>query len=93
MTKNELIGLVSAETGVSKVQVEKVLNEIIYTVIYSLREESRFPLYGLGIFEIVRRPKRNGRNPRTGKAITIKPKNMVKFRASKLFKDTVNAKK
>jgi DNA-binding protein HU-beta len=90
MTKSELIGLVATETGLSKVNVEKVLSEIISTLITSLKEDPRFPLYGLGVFEVVKRPKRKGRNPRTGDPITIKARKMVRFRASKSFKDAVN---
>ncbi|MDR2340178.1 MAG: HU family DNA-binding protein [Deltaproteobacteria bacterium] len=90
MTKSELIGLVANRTDISKVNVEKVLTEIIDTVISSLKNDPRFPLYGLGVFEVVKRPKRKGRNPRTGEPITIKARKMVRFRASKSFKDAVN---
>ena len=90
MTKSELIGLVANETGLSKVNVEKVLGEIITTLVTSLKSEPRFPLYGLGVFEVVKRPKRKGRNPRTGEPIIIKARKMVRFRASKSFKDAIN---
>jgi DNA-binding protein HU-beta len=90
MTKSELIGRVASETGISKGNVEKVLGEIISTLITSLKDDPRFPLYGLGVFEVVKRPKRKGRNPRTGEPITIKARKMIRFRASKSFKDAVN---
>jgi DNA-binding protein HU-beta len=91
MTKSELIGQVATGTGLTKVKVESVLSEVINILIGSLKDAPRFPLYGLGVFEVVKRPKRKGRNPRTGEPITIKARKMVRFRASKAFKDAINA--
>ncbi|MDR2199572.1 MAG: HU family DNA-binding protein [Deltaproteobacteria bacterium] len=93
MTKSELIGKVAIATDLGKASVEKVLSEIISTLVSSLKSEPRFPLYGLGVFEVVKRPKRKGRNPRTGEPIIIKARKMVRFRASKSFKEAVNSGK
>ena len=42
---------------------------------------------GFGNFEIRRRAARQGRNPRTGKAITIKASTVPAFRAGRALKD------
>jgi DNA-binding protein HU-beta len=90
MTKSELISQVAADTGVSKVDIQKVVESVISTIIKSLKKEPRFPVFGLGIFEVVKRPKRKGRNPRTGEPLTVKAHKAVKFKAAKVFKDAVN---
>ena len=48
---------------------------------------------GFGNFEIRKRAAREGRNPRTGKAITIKASTVPAFRAGKALKDLVNRKR
>jgi len=54
-----------------------------------LKKEGRFALAGLGTFEVVKRAKRKGRNPRTGEPVTIKAHKAVRFRPSKTLKDAV----
>ncbi len=46
---------------------------------------------GFGTFSISYRPERQGRNPQTGKPMTIKASNAVRFKAGKGLKDAVNA--
>lgn len=90
MTKAELIAQVAADTGLTKVDSQKVLDSILTSVIKTLKKEGRFALYGLGVFEVVKRGKRKGRNPRTGEPVTIKAHKAVKFKAAKPLKDTIN---
>jgi DNA-binding protein HU-beta len=46
-------------------------------------------LSGLGTFEVVKRAKRQARNPRTGEPVAIKAHKAVKFRVAKSLKDLV----
>ncbi|MDR1313088.1 MAG: HU family DNA-binding protein [Deltaproteobacteria bacterium] len=90
MTKTELITQVALETGFSRPAVQKILESILSTSIISLKKDTRFQLFGLGVFQIVKRSKRKGRNPRTGEALTVKAHNAVRFKAAKVLKDSVN---
>jgi DNA-binding protein HU-beta len=90
MTKAELITQVAKESELSKVEAQKALESVIAIVVKSLKKDARFPVYGLGVFEVVKRPKRKGRNPRTGEPLTIKAHKAVKFKAAKVLKDAVN---
>jgi len=47
-------------------------------------------LAGLGVFEVVKRAKRKGRNPRTGEEVTVKAHKAVRFRPAKAVKEYVN---
>ncbi|MDR2352175.1 MAG: HU family DNA-binding protein [Deltaproteobacteria bacterium] len=93
MTKSELIASVASESELSRAVVQKVLENVISTIIKSLKKESRFPIFGLGVFEVVKRPKRKGRNPRTGEPLTVKAHKAVKFRPAKVLKEAVNSTK
>lgn len=46
----------------------------------------------VGSFRVEDKPERQGRNPRTGEAITIAAKKAVKFRPGKALKDTLNGR-
>ncbi|MEJ6682054.1 MAG: HU family DNA-binding protein, partial [Flavobacteriales bacterium] len=50
----------------------------------------RLSLVGFGSFSVSRRNERKGRNPQTGKEITIKAKNVVKFKAGADLSGKVN---
>jgi DNA-binding protein HU-beta len=58
-----------------------------------LRKGNKVQISGFGNFEVRRRKARQGRNPRTGKEITIKASTVPAFRAGKALKDQVNRKR
>ena len=90
MTKAELIAQVTTETGLTKAASQQILDTLVTVVTKMLRTEGRFALAGLGVFEVSKRAKRTGRNPRTGEPVTIKAHKAVKFKAAKALKNTVN---
>jgi DNA-binding protein HU-beta len=90
MTKAELITQVASDTGLTKADAQKAVTSLINSVVKALRKDGRLPLYGLGVFEVVKRPKRKGRNPRTGEPLTIKAHKAIKFKPAKQLKDSVN---
>ena len=47
-------------------------------------------LVGFGTFEVAERAAREGRNPKTGKTMTIEASRTPKFKAGKALKDEVN---
>jgi DNA-binding protein HU-beta len=90
MTKTELIAQVATQTQTSRAVAQRVLECVISTTISTLKKESRFPIFGLGVFEVVKRGKRKGRNPRTGEPLMVKAHNAVKFKPAKVLKEAVN---
>jgi DNA-binding protein HU-beta len=55
--------------------------------------KNAFTLPGIGKLVLVNRKARIGRNPKTGEAIQIPAKTVVKFRVAKACKEAVLAKK
>ncbi|MDR3203794.1 MAG: HU family DNA-binding protein, partial [Deltaproteobacteria bacterium] len=66
MTKAELVTQIASDCELTKIQAQKALDSVITTLIATLKKDNRIPIFGLGVFEVVKRPKRKGRNPRSG---------------------------
>ena len=89
MTKTELVAQVAKETGLNNALAKKAIESFLAQTTKTLKKTGRFALVGFGTFEVVKRAKRKGRNPRTGEPVTIKAHKAVKFRPSKTLKDAV----
>ncbi len=89
MTKNELVSRIAEKAGLTKADSEKALNAFLSAVEETLINEGKLTLTGFGTFVVEERKERKGRNPRTGKEITIPACKVVKFRPGKLLKEAV----
>jgi len=89
MTKTELTAALAKETGLTKILAKQVLETILVATTKTLKKEGRFALVGLGSFEVVKKARRKGRNPRTGEPVTIKAHKAIRFKPSKILKDAV----
>jgi DNA-binding protein HU-beta len=81
MNKAELTDAIASNAKISKADAKKALDATIETISKALKKQDRVALVGFGTFSITKRAARKGRNPQTGKEITIKAKNVVKFKA------------
>ncbi len=91
MTKADFIGKVAAKTGFKKVEAEKAVNAFLETVQEGLVAGDKIVFTGFGAFEAVSRAAKKGKNPQTGKEITIAATVAPKFKAGKALKDAVAA--
>ena len=89
MTKADLVALMAKATGGSKTSAERAMNAFVCGVVESLRRGRHVTLSGFGTFVVTKRAARSGRNPRTGKAITIPPAKVPRFRPSRSLKSAV----
>ncbi len=81
MNKAQLVEAVALEADISKIAARKAIDAYLSVLAQALRESDKVSLSGLGTFSIVQRSARVGRNPRTGAAVKIAPKKVVKFRS------------
>ena len=81
MNKAELIDAIAKDANLTKADAKKALDAFVKSTTKSLKKGERVALVGFGSFSVARRSERTGRNPQTGKPITIKAKNVVKFKA------------
>lgn len=91
MNRTELISAMAENANMTKVDTEKALKAFIDTVTEELKNGGKVQLVGFGTFEVAERAERQGRNPKTGEAITIPASKSPKFKAGKALKDIVNA--
>lgn len=89
MTKADLIAKIADKAGLTKANAERALNAFLESVEETLVSEGKLTLTGFGTFAVDTRKCRKGRNPQTGKEITIPECKVVKFRPGKLLKDAV----
>ncbi|MFR7873689.1 MAG: HU family DNA-binding protein [Christensenellales bacterium] len=90
MNKAELVNAMATETGVSKKDVEKVLNSFINVVSNEMANKGKVQLVGFGTFETRQRAARTGLNPQTKEEIKIPACTAPAFKAGKALKDKVN---
>ncbi len=93
MNKAQLIEILSAQTGLSKVAVGGVVDALTTTVVETIAKGDTVTLVGFGTFKTSPRSAREGRNPKTGEKIKIPASVAPRFVASGAFKEQVNAAK
>jgi DNA-binding protein HU-beta len=89
MNKAQLIDAIASEAKLTKADAKKALDAFVTTTQKALKKGDRVALVGFGSFSVSKRNARTGRNPQTGKPITIKAKKVVKFKAGSDLAGTV----
>ena len=89
MNKAELIDAIASSAGLTKADAKKALDAFVDTTTDALKKGDRVALVGFGSFSVAERSARTGRNPQTGKEITIPAKKVVKFKAGSELADVV----
>ena len=72
---------IAEKAGLTKADSKKALEAFVETVGEALKGGDKVALIGFGSFSVSERSARSGRNPQTGKTITIPAKKVVKFKA------------
>ena len=91
MTKNELVGKVAAEAGVSAAEAEAVVGALFTTITEAAKAGDKVAWSGFGTFQAKARPAREGRNPATGATIQIPATMVLHFGAAPGLKAALNA--
>ena len=89
MNRLELIAAAAARTGLRADVVEQALQGIQSAITEALATGDRVSLTGFLTLEVVQRSAREGRNPKTGEALTIPARKAVKASAGQSLKRAV----
>lgn len=96
MNKQDLIGTVAKRLDVTRARAAEI-TELFFAadgvIASELKRGGKVAISGFGNFEIRKRAARQGRNPRTGKAINIRASMIPAFRAGKALKGLINRKR
>lgn len=89
MNKTELVDAIAESADLTKVQAKAALESTLNAISSALKEGDAVQLVGFGTFKVSHRAERAGRNPQTGKEITIPATNVPAFTAGKALKEAV----
>jgi DNA-binding protein HU-beta len=80
MRKQDLIRVVSRETGLPESKAGPVVNAVFDAIEQALAAGDEVAISGFGTFRVVDRPAREGRNPQTREPMKIGPGRSAAFR-------------
>ncbi|MBE0467942.1 MAG: HU family DNA-binding protein [Methyloprofundus sp.] len=89
MSKKMLIETIAQQKGVTKVEAGRIVDDFIEGVTSVLKNGEEVSIVGFGKFEVKATKARKGRNPSTGKEISIAASKRPVFKAGKALKDAV----
>ncbi|MBB6251666.1 MULTISPECIES: HU family DNA-binding protein [Azospirillaceae] len=90
MNKNDLVAAVAASAELSKADANKAVDAVFDGITEALKKGDEVRLVGFGTFAVAERAASEGRNPRTGEAISIAASKQPKFKPGKGLKDALN---
>ncbi len=89
MNKTDLVNSIAEKSGLTKKDVETVLNSFLGEVTEALSAGDKVQLIGFGTFETRKRSGRLGRNPQTGETLNIPESKIPAFKAGNKLKEAV----
>jgi integration host factor subunit beta len=90
MLKSDLINILVSKRGITQKQAEATIETIFEAMKDALCRGENIEIRGLGAFHVKHYDGYQGRNPKTGQVIPVKPKRGLLFRTGKELRDRVN---
>jgi len=89
VTKRDFVMRISYKHGIKQMVVRDCIDSFLDAVVDVLSQERRIELRNFGVFEVVHRKAKKGRNPKTGEVVPIPPRKAVRFTAGRMMKAKV----
>jgi len=80
MRKREIVLKISADAGLKQVVVKEIVQRTFDAILEALRKGKRIELRNFGVFQVKKRKKRIGRNPKTGEIVSVPERFSVVFK-------------
>jgi integration host factor subunit beta len=90
MTKSDLIKLLAENNNLKKERAEEIVDLVFNGFTNALKNKGRIEIRGFGSFSVRKYKAYKGRNPKTGKTVSVKPKRAVFFKVGKELKKKVD---
>jgi DNA-binding protein HU-beta len=90
MNHAELVEKVAEAIEMPRASASRAVEAVVQAIIDAAKAGDEVRVTGLGIFDVVTREARPGRNPQTGESINIPASKSLRFRAGKAAKDELN---
>jgi nucleoid DNA-binding protein len=89
MNKQDLVARIAQQTGATKSSAAAAVDSLLEGITRALKKGEAITFVGFGTFKTTQRRARVAKNPRTGDAITIPKRRVVRFTAGKALKTAV----
>jgi integration host factor subunit beta len=89
LTKKDLVLQVAGETGLTQVEVKRVIQRTLHHIIQHLKENKTIELRNFGVFKVRQRAPRRGRNPKTGQEVPVPSRRVVVFKPGLLMRQDI----
>jgi len=90
MTKADLIDLIADRLRMPRGRAELLVGNIFDCMVEALQRGEGIEIRGFGSFSIRTYREYEGRNPRTGEAVHVRPKRLAFFKVGKELRERVN---
>ena len=90
LTKKDIINSIYLQIGFSKNISENLLEDFFEIILENLIKNQKVKIAKFGTFELRKKNKRIGRNPKTKETTIISERNVVLFKPSKELKNYIN---
>ena len=91
MNKSELIKTLAEERNISVEEATDIVNIFFDSMKEALKNGNRVEIRGFASFKIKEYKGYQGRNPKTGEKVEVKPKRLPFFRAGKDLREYINS--
>jgi len=91
LTKVDITESVREKFGMLKKDSVRVVESLFDIIKSEFAKGNHVNISGFGKWSVKAKKARNGRNPKTGKAMMIHARKVVTFKCSTVFKDKVNS--
>ncbi|WP_285018848.1 HU family DNA-binding protein [Novosphingobium sp. fls2-241-R2A-195] len=90
MNNSDLADAIANDHGITKTDARKIVDAVFEAIGSAAAKGEEVSLNGFGKFKVKHSPEREGRNPATGEAMTIKASKKLTFTVAKAVKDKLN---
>jgi integration host factor subunit beta len=90
MTKADLIDVVAEKLKLPRGRAEILIGRVFDSMVEALRRGEGIEIRGFGSFSIREYKEYEGRNPRTGETVHVRPKRLAFFKVGKELRERVN---
>lgn len=90
MTKSDLIDQIADKLQMPRGKAEQLVADVFGCMERALRKGERIEIRGFGSFEVREYKAYDGRNPRTGETVHVRPKRLPFFKVGKELKERLN---
>ena len=92
MTKAEIVNSIAHKTGIEKIAIQTIVEELMVVIKDSLTEGENVYLRGFGSFIVRKRAEKTGRNISKNTTVIIPAHNIPAFKPAKVFNAAVKEK-